>query len=89
MSGTRYCGVPAHQALIGQEPAEVPAAEVEGIATAEEAEVLEPVGEVEEERAETADSAPAADGVPETAPEAEAPADEPLAADRQEDETPA
>jgi N utilization substance protein A len=89
VSGTRYCGVPAHQALIGQEPAEVPAAEVEGIATAEEAEVLEPVGEVEEERAETADSAPAADGVPETAPEAEAPADEPLAADRQEDETPA
>ena len=62
LSGTRYCGVPAHQALVGQEPEEVPAEAVEEVATPEEAEQLEPVAEV---------------------------ADEPLAADRQEDETPA
>ena len=48
LAGTRYCGVPAHQALVGQEPEEVPAAEVEEAATPEEAEQLEPVAEVEE-----------------------------------------
>jgi len=47
LPSTRYCGVPAHQALVGQEPEEVvPAAEVEGTATPAEAESLEPVAEV-------------------------------------------
>jgi N utilization substance protein A len=81
VNGTRYCGVPAHQALVGQEPQEVAAEEVEEVATPAEAEELEPVAEVEE-----------AAGEPEVAaePEAEvAPEDEALAADRQEDETPA
>jgi N utilization substance protein A len=75
LAGTRYCGVPAHQALVGQEPVEVPAEAVEEIATPEEAEQLEPVAEVADE----------AESI-ETPAEA---ADEPLAADRQEDETPA
>ena len=47
LAGTRYCGVPAHQALVGQEPQEVPAEAVEEVATPEEAEQLEPVAEVE------------------------------------------
>ncbi|MBA3475249.1 MAG: hypothetical protein H0T10_00660, partial [Actinobacteria bacterium] len=47
LPSTRYCGVPAHQALVGQEPEEVvPAAEVEGTATPAEVESLEPVAEV-------------------------------------------
>ncbi|MFL5975351.1 MAG: transcription termination factor NusA [Solirubrobacterales bacterium] len=76
LPSSRYCGVPAHQALVDQEPQEVPAAAVAEIATPEEAEELEPVAEVEE----TADQEP-------TEPEA---ADEPLTADNlQEDETPA
>ena len=33
LAGTRYCGVPAHQALVGSEPEEVPAEEVEEVAT--------------------------------------------------------
>ncbi len=74
LPGTRYCGVPAHQALIGTEPEEVVlAAEVEETATPAEAESLEPVAEVAE--VET--------------PAAEEPADGELAAERQEDETPA
>jgi N utilization substance protein A len=51
LPGTRYCGVPAHQALVGQEPEVVPVAEVEETATSAEAESLEPVAvatEVEE-----------------------------------------
>ena len=49
LPGTRYCGVPAHVALVGQEPPEVvPAAEVEETATPTEAESLEPVAAVEE-----------------------------------------
>jgi N utilization substance protein A len=49
LPGTRYCGVPAHQELVGQEPAEtVAAAEVEELATPAEAESLEPVAEVTE-----------------------------------------
>jgi transcription termination/antitermination protein NusA len=49
LPGTRYCGVPAHQAMVGQEPEEtVPAAEVEELATPAEAESLEPVAEVAE-----------------------------------------
>ena len=49
LAGTRYCGVPAHQALVGQEPEEVPAEEVAEVATPAEAEQLEPVAEVEAE----------------------------------------
>jgi N utilization substance protein A len=54
LPGTRYCGLPAHQALVGTE-ADVPAAEpaVAETATPEEAEELEPVASVEvEESAE-------------------------------------
>src|SRR5205823_3796230 len=40
LPGTRYCGLPAHQALEGQEPA---VAEAVADATAEEAEELAPV----------------------------------------------
>jgi transcription termination/antitermination protein NusA len=70
--GTRYCGVPAHQALVGTEPEEVPAAEAAETATPDEVEQLEAVAEVE---ATSDDSEPAAG--------------EELAAERQEDETPA
>ena len=49
LPGTRYCGVPAHQAMVGKEPAEaVAAAEVEELATPAEAESLEPIAEVAE-----------------------------------------
>jgi N utilization substance protein A len=43
LPGTKYCGVPAHQALVDQEPAE-PAVEVEPlpVATPEEAELVPP-----------------------------------------------
>ncbi|HSL65477.1 MAG TPA: transcription termination factor NusA [Gaiellaceae bacterium] len=60
LPGTRYCGLPAHQALAAQEP-ELPAAEAEAApdATPEEAEALEPVATVEEPTAE----APAPDRV--------------------------
>jgi transcription termination/antitermination protein NusA len=76
LPSSRYCGVPAHQALVDQEPQEVPAETVAEIATPEEAEQLEPVAEVRETPAQE----PAE-------PEA---ADEPLTADNlQEDETPA
>jgi transcription termination/antitermination protein NusA len=76
LPSSRYCGVPAHQALVDQEPQEVPAETVAEIATPEEVEELEPVAEVEETPAQE----PAE-------PEA---ADEPLTADNlQEDETPA
>ncbi|HUP33650.1 MAG TPA: transcription termination factor NusA [Gaiellaceae bacterium] len=83
LPGTRYCGVPAHQALVGTEPEVVPAAEVEETATPAEAEALEPVAEAEEPVPveEPADE-PIAANEPETV-------DEELAAERQEDETPA
>ena len=48
LPGTRYCGLPAHQALVGTEaerPAAVPVATE--TATPEEAEVLEPVASVD------------------------------------------
>ena len=80
LPGTRYCGVPAHQELAGQEHEEVPAEAAQETATAEEVEQLEPVAEVEE--------SPAAEPEAEIDESAQA-ADEPLAADRQEDETPA
>jgi hypothetical protein len=81
VNGTRYCGVPAHQALVGQEPPEVPAAAVEEVATPEEAEELEPVAEVEASGEAEAEPADEADAVRDQ--------DEAIAADRQEDETPA
>jgi N utilization substance protein A len=87
LPGTRYCGVPAHQAMVGQEPEEtVPAAEVEELATPAEVESLEPVAEV----AEAADA-----GVVEEEPEATDALDEeqsdaatePVAVEAGEDET--
>jgi len=68
LPGTRYCGVLAHQELVGQEPEEVvPAADVEETvveetATPAEGESLEPVAAVEEaEEAPEAEAAPASD----------------------------
>jgi len=84
LPGTRYCGVPAHQALVGTEPEEVvPAADAPETATPAEAESLEPVAEVEEAPAE---ETPAEEPEPAAVEEI---ADEELAAERQEDETPA
>ena len=59
LPGTRYCGIPAHQALVGTE-ADVPAAApaVAETATAEEAEELEPVASVEVEVEESAEETP-------------------------------
>jgi N utilization substance protein A len=49
LPGTRYCGVPAHQEMVGKEPEETVApADVEELATPAEAESLEPVAEVAE-----------------------------------------
>ncbi len=49
LPGTRYCGVPAHQAMVGTEPEEaVVPAEVEEPATPAEAGAPEPVAEVAE-----------------------------------------
>ena len=59
LPGTRYCGVPAHQEMVGQEPeATVAADEVEELATPAEAESLEPVAEVAavEEQPQAADA---------------------------------
>jgi len=89
LPGTRYCGVPAHQALVGTEPEEVvPAADAPETATPAEAESLEPVAEVEETPEEAVDEPAQAEepAAEETAAELE---DEELAAERQEDETPA
>jgi N utilization substance protein A len=70
LPGTRYCGVPAHVALIGTEPEEtVPAAEVEETATPAEAESLEPVAQVAE--AEEVEEAPGLEAEPEHAAEVE------------------
>ena len=54
LPGSKYCGVPAHQALEGQEPppAEEPAEEE---ASEEEAQELEPVAVVEEDAATVAE----------------------------------
>ena len=84
LAGTRYCGVPAHQAIVGKEPPEVLAAAVEEVATPAEAESLEPIAEVESPRSRRRGRGRAASR--RRAAEA---ADEPVAADRQEDETPA
>ncbi len=62
LPGTRYCGVPAHVALVGTEPEVVPVAEVEETATSAEAESLEPVAVATEvEEAPQAEAAPVAD----------------------------
>ncbi len=55
LPGTRYCGVPAHQEMVGQEPEEVPATEVAEVATPAEAETLEPIAEAVDVPAEEAD----------------------------------
>jgi N utilization substance protein A len=64
LPGTRYCGVPAHQALAGTEPEAVaePAAELD-TATPEEAVSLEPIASVDagENAQPPADEAPAAE----------------------------
>jgi N utilization substance protein A len=75
LPGTRYCGVPAHQAMIGQEPPEAVEVaeadvevEVEETATPAEAESLEPVAAVAVEDAPEAEEQPAAEpGEDETA----------------------
>jgi N utilization substance protein A len=57
--GTRYCGLPAHQALAGKEatlPAEAPVDTEE--ATPEEAASLEPVGRIEEPAGEVVAAGP-------------------------------
>jgi N utilization substance protein A len=57
LPGTRYCGVPAHKEMVGQEPEEVAAAAVTEDATPAEAETLEPVAEVADAEAAPADQA--------------------------------
>ena len=62
LPGTRYCGVPAHQAMVGQEPPEgIAVADVEETATPAEAESLEPIGAVAVEQAPDLDEQPAAE----------------------------
>jgi N utilization substance protein A len=53
LPGTKYCGVPAHQALVGQEPVEAAALETLPDASPEEAAEL-PVAERDPERTEPA-----------------------------------
>ena len=65
LPGSRYCGLPAHQSLVGKEdtlPADAP--ETSPVATKQEAEELEPVGRIEE---------PAGEALLERDPEAPAP----------------
>ena len=92
LPGTRYCGVPGHQALAAKEaelPAEAP--ETTEPATAEEATELEPVGRIEEPGGdaapiasdETPDPVNTDDGSPvaarpEVAPPAQVPAGIPI-----------
>jgi N utilization substance protein A len=60
LPGSKYCGVPAHQELEGQEPPKVEAGEVAETATEAEAEELEPTAAVEEAvQRSVADSGPA------------------------------
>jgi N utilization substance protein A len=89
LPGTRYCGVPAHVALVGTEPEVVPAAEVEETAPPAEAESLEPVAQVEDVEVEVEDAPEVL--AAEDAPGAElAPVvDEQPAAEPGEDESPA
>jgi N utilization substance protein A len=54
LPGSKYCGVPAHQALQGQEPPQAEETPAE-TATEAEAEVLEPVAVVEEDGAAKAE----------------------------------
>jgi N utilization substance protein A len=69
LPNSRYCGVPAHQALVGQEPAQAPAEAVEEVASPVETEELEPVAEVEVEVEPEVTAEVAAE--PESAPEPE------------------
>jgi N utilization substance protein A len=48
LPGSKYCGVPAHQQLQGQEPPQVEAEEVPETATEDEVEELEPTAVVDE-----------------------------------------
>jgi N utilization substance protein A len=74
LPSSRYCGVPAHQALADQEPVAVAAGTVAEVATAVEVEELEPVAEVEE---------------PENGAEPEAASEADVEVAVEEDETPA
>ena len=81
LPGTRYCGVPAHQAMVGQEPEEAVAVvevEVEELATPADAESLEPAAEVAE--LETDEVEIVVPDVPEAV-------EEPVAVEAGEDET--
>jgi transcription termination/antitermination protein NusA len=68
LPGSRYCGVPAHQALEGQEPPHVEAEEVAETASADEAEQLQPMAVVDE--------APEPEQADEAAPQTEGSAEE-------------
>ena len=90
LPGTRYCGVPAHQAMIGQEPPEaVAVAEVDETATPAEAESLEPVAAVAVALEEAPEAEAQLEVEVEEVPEAEAAplADEQPAAEPGEDES--
>src|SRR5204863_4666532 len=67
LPGSRYCGVPAHQALEGQEPPHVEAEEVAETASPDEAEELQPTAVVDDAPAEEAPVAPQAEGSAEEA----------------------
>jgi N utilization substance protein A len=89
LPGTRYCGVPAHQAMVGQEPEETVAVggvEVEEFAAPAEAEQVEPIAEaaVEIVEAEEAEEAVVEELSVEDESEAVV---EPVAVDAGEDET--
>jgi transcription termination/antitermination protein NusA len=86
LPGTRYCGVPAHQAMVGQEPEEtvtVGGVEVEEFAAPAEAEPVEPIAEAAVEVVE-AEEAVVEEQPVEDEPEAVV---EPVAVDAGEDET--
>jgi N utilization substance protein A len=86
LPGTRYCGVPAHQAMVGQEPEEtvaVGAVEVEEFAAPAEAEPVEPIAEAAAEVVEAEEAVVEEEPVED---ELDA-AVEPVAVDAGEDET--
>jgi N utilization substance protein A len=80
LPGSRYCGVPAHQALASKEadlPADAP--ETAPVATAEEVEELEPVARIEEPGADVPLTEPRVEAEePQTAPPAAVPAGIPV-----------
>src|SRR5438876_8483717 len=75
LPGSRYCGIPAHQALQGKDTDQVEEAEPEVPAAAEEPEAPEPQPEVPERGAEEVIE-PVASGEPEPAEEASPPGEE-------------